>query len=623
MRGRGHLGQGARAARRSRRAPGRCRSRARRTVTAAVSKRSCSISSPAQGVGDARTSRLDHDVEVGARLAQQQVAHGAADQVGRHAGAGLARSIAMPGQGLEALGELRGVDLGGLRPLCRLSYHSPLAHGLLGREARMQKLQGTAKNLWENHRIATLAGAIAIVVAACRRGRLPRAASVPTTSPTRTPSSTQADSEKAIVGVANWPIYGLNNERTRYLAGRRTRSPRSRSSGGSTAASCSSTRRSSSTASLYAINNNGEAFSVKTRNGKIRWRSEIASLNASSPAYSDGQLYRRQPRARPGPGAERQERRPALEARAARPHRVLAGRRRRQGDRRLRVRDALRVRRDDRQDRVGDRPAAARSRPRPRSATASPTSATTAARSAPVNIDDGSIKWQSAPRAASFGRPGTSTRPPRSPSAGSTSAARTAASTASRRRPATSPGARRSAASVYAGAVAADTPNTDPTVYFGSYDGRPSTRSTPQDGDERWSADAGGAVIGAASLIGETVYVANLDTTETSGVQRRHRREGLDASATAPTTRSSPTASRIYLTGQQADLRAEAGPAAEAEEAARAGKKGKKKQRQEEVGSGEPDRDPGLAHPLLRLGDRVLRRSGRSRRRAPRRRGRR
>jgi outer membrane protein assembly factor BamB len=38
-----------------------------------------------------------------------------------------------------------------------------------------------------------------------------------------------------------------------------------------------------------------------------------------------------------------------------------------------------------------------------------------------------------------------------------------------------------------------------------------------RDGHERWSADVGGSVIGAASLIGETVYVANLNTTETDG----------------------------------------------------------------------------------------------------------
>ena len=68
---------------------------------------------------------------------------------------------------------------------------------------------------------------------------------------------------------------------------------------------------------------------------------------------------------------------------------------------------------------------------------------------------------------------------------------------------------------VYAGAVAADTPNTDPTVYFGTYGGSTFYALDARSGEERWSADSGGSVIGAASLIGETVYVANLDKTET------------------------------------------------------------------------------------------------------------
>ena len=68
---------------------------------------------------------------------------------------------------------------------------------------------------------------------------------------------------------------------------------------------------------------------------------------------------------------------------------------------------------------------------------------------------------------------------------------------------------------VYAGAVAADTPNSEPTVYFGVFGGSTFYALDARTGDERWSADSGGSVIGAASLIGENVYVANLETTET------------------------------------------------------------------------------------------------------------
>jgi outer membrane protein assembly factor BamB len=68
---------------------------------------------------------------------------------------------------------------------------------------------------------------------------------------------------------------------------------------------------------------------------------------------------------------------------------------------------------------------------------------------------------------------------------------------------------------VYAGAIAADTPKTPPSVYFGTYGGSTFYALDARDGSERWTADVGGSVIGAGSLIGETVYVANLNTTET------------------------------------------------------------------------------------------------------------
>ena len=64
---------------------------------------------------------------------------------------------------------------------------------------------------------------------------------------------------------------------------------------------------------------------------------------------------------------------------------------------------------------------------------------------------------------------------------------------------------------LYAGVVAADTPSTDPTVFcIGSYAGERLSLDA-EAGKERWSVDAGSQVIGAASLIGETVYFANLE----------------------------------------------------------------------------------------------------------------
>ena len=70
---------------------------------------------------------------------------------------------------------------------------------------------------------------------------------------------------------------------------------------------------------------------------------------------------------------------------------------------------------------------------------------------------------------------------------------------------------------VYAAVAAADTTDTSPTVYFGSYDGTFYALDA-RDGSERWSRRVGGGVSGAGSVIGHTVYVANLAKTRTLGL---------------------------------------------------------------------------------------------------------
>ena len=135
-----------------------------------------------------------------------------------------------------------------------------------------------------------------------------------------------------------------------------------------------------------------------------------------------------------------------------------------------------------------------------------------------VRISDGSIKWQSSSQGGSFGRAGAIYG--------------TAAVAFGRVYVTSKDGrvysfdketgdlawSRTAGGELYAGIVAADTPNTEPSVYFGSYGGGRFYSLDARSGDENWSIDAGGPVIGAASLIGETVYFANLQETDTIAV---------------------------------------------------------------------------------------------------------
>jgi outer membrane protein assembly factor BamB len=311
----------------------------------------------------------------------------------------------------------------------------------------------------------------------------------------------------------DWPLYGLNEERTRYLDAPDVKPPY-------TTKWTFKGRRLLEYSpilvrgALYAVNNNGLAFSVKRNTGKARWMREIATRNASAPAYSDGMIY--VANLEPGQvialgtGTEH-----VLAASASRPHGILAGRRREPGDRGLRVRDALRIRQDDGQDGVGGRPRRpAEGRPAVSEGVAyiGDYSGTMSA----VRISDGSIKWQSDSQgtgvsagafygtaAVAFGRVYAGSKDGRVYSFNKNTGDLAWSQTIG--------------GEVYAGGVAADTPKSPPTVYFGTYGGSTFYALDARDGSERWTVDVGGSVIGAASLIGETVYVANLDKTETDG----------------------------------------------------------------------------------------------------------
>lgn len=375
----------------------------------------------------------------------------------------------------------------------------------------MQNLLSTAKSVWSNHRAATLIGAAVVVIAIVGLAgylvlKRPGDVSNPDVA------FEEADQQKGIVGVANWPTYGLNEERTRYLAaeglnppfkvawrfnGRKLLEYSPILVGGQ----------------LYGINNNGEAFAVKTRNGKVRWRTEIAALNASSPTYSDGLLYfanlqpgqvqalnskngvRRWRRELPG----RTETSPVVVD-----GKVIVG----CECGTLYAFDA----KNGKTLWAADLPGQIKAAPAVSEGVAY--IGDYSGEMSAVRISDGSIKWQSSSQgtgysagafygtaAVAFGRVYVGSKDGRVYSFDKENGDVAWSHTIG--------------GEVYAGAVAGDTPNTEPTVYFGVYGGSEFFALDARTGDERWSSDAGGSVIGAASLIGETVYVANLDTTET------------------------------------------------------------------------------------------------------------
>lgn len=73
---------------------------------------------------------------------------------------------------------------------------------------------------------------------------------------------------------------------------------------------------------------------------------------------------------------------------------------------------------------------------------------------------------------------------------------------------------------VYSGPAVANTKHSPPTVFIGSFDGNVYALDA-KDGGVRWSRSAGGQVIGSLTAIGDVVYVAEFTNKTTSGFMMR------------------------------------------------------------------------------------------------------
>ena len=99
----------------------------------------------------------------------------------------------------------------------------------------------------------------------------------------------------------------------------------------------------------------------------------------------------------------------------------------------------------------------------------------------------------------------------------------------------------------YSGPTVANTRHSPPTVYIGSFDGNVYALDA-KDGGVRWSRSAGGQVIGSLSAIGDIVYAAEFTHNSTSGFMMRSGRRVFRYRRGT----YSPVISdgrRIYLTG--------------------------------------------------------------------------
>lgn len=375
--------------------------------------------------------------------------------------------------------------------------------------ARMQSIRKRAGEIWSNHRAATLIGVAALIAIAVAVGY--SAFKRPGDVNNEDAFFEQADVEQ-VLRLGDWPTYGLSNERTRHLPA--DLEPPFQVKWSFKGRSLLEYAPILFNHTLYVVNKNGELFAINADRGKKRFEVKLGELSAASPAFGEERIF--SSTLEPGnvtaidkfgkvhwkrdlPG--RTESSPAVadgkvivgcECGTLYAFDALTGKTVWEADLGGPIKAAPAV--DKGVAFVGDY------------------GGTLSA----VNIDDGSIKWQTGTSGGGLGRTG------RIYATAAVAFGRVYVGSLDGRmysfeeETGNLAWSKSTGGFVYAAAVAADTDETRPTVYFGSYDGNFYALDA-EDGSTRWQKGLGGNISGAASLIGDTVYVAELSTTRTFG----------------------------------------------------------------------------------------------------------
>ena len=96
---------------------------------------------------------------------------------------------------------------------------------------------------------------------------------------------------KEIVKTVNWPVYGYDDQRTRYLPTKRVRPPYDASIWSFNAGKLLEFSPVVADGTLYFQDKDALTYALDAETGKVEWRNEIGDLAASSPAYADDRVF--------------------------------------------------------------------------------------------------------------------------------------------------------------------------------------------------------------------------------------------------------------------------------------------------------------------------------------------
>jgi outer membrane protein assembly factor BamB len=101
----------------------------------------------------------------------------------------------------------------------------------------------------------------------------------------------KAPKPKEVIKTVNWPVYGYDDQRTRHLPTKRVRPPYDSSEWSFQAGKLLEFSPVVADGTLYFVDKDARVYALDADKGKPVWRNEIGDLAASSPAYADGRVF--------------------------------------------------------------------------------------------------------------------------------------------------------------------------------------------------------------------------------------------------------------------------------------------------------------------------------------------
>jgi outer membrane protein assembly factor BamB len=367
------------------------------------------------------------------------------------------------------------------------------------------------RSLWKNHKRELLVAAGVVVAAIALIGYLSvkRPGDILNKNAEFDPFE-----QKLTRGVVDWPTYGFNNDKVRYLPRKGLRPPLKRRweyvSGALMEFSPILVR-----GRILGLNNAGLAFSLDSKTGKLNWDHDIGSLNASSPAFDDGRLFM--------VNLEPQQVL-ALDADTGKEiwKKDLPGR----SESSPAVADGMVIFGCENGDlfaldeatgkEIWHRDVGSAIKGGPAISDGVAYVGDYGGSLTAVNIDDGSVKWSSSGQGQSFGRAGSFYATPAVAFGRVYIGSKDGRMYSFEADTGKIAWSHTTGGEIYASVAVADTPATPPSVYFGGLDGKVYALNA-QDGSEEWVKQAGGSVIGAGSVLGQVFYVSNVSKRATAG----------------------------------------------------------------------------------------------------------